>query len=168
MKQVIYIMALLLVISQANALGIASDWLEGNTLYLEKGEEYTYGIRIQNMDSDTVFVILEKTGNIGEVVDFKESYELKPKTSKNAIDFKIVMPENAKCSDTFSMGWSITETNPEEGQVSTAKRIHGGISIHTKCLKTKINQKLWTQIGLSIILIGGSVWYGIKKKKQED
>jgi hypothetical protein len=125
------------------ALGVASDFLDSNTLYLNPGQDYSYGIRLQNVQDKPVAVIIESEG-IGKIVDQKEKYLLEPMTTKNPINFEIHMPDNATEKDIYYLSWSVREVSDNDGgMISTSKEITGSISIMIKPKEQPSNSFDW-------------------------
>ena len=74
----------------AEALAVASDYLESNTLELIEGTSTIYGIRLQNPDPYEIRAKVNYDKEIMKAMDFKEEYTLPP-SSSTEIKFNITV-----------------------------------------------------------------------------
>ena len=79
-------------ITSVNALGIASDYLENNTMLLKKGESRLYGVRIQNLDLSADSGRFVLNSKVAEMIDYKEVYEFSEEQRIISLTINITAP----------------------------------------------------------------------------
>lgn len=109
MRFIVLILTALILISNVEALAVASDYLEDNTLQLIEGTSTIYSIRLQNTGSDETRVKIDYDGTLMKAIDFKEEYTLPPKSSTR-IEFNVTAPEYKKNSNVFTLSLTAHQT----------------------------------------------------------
>lgn len=109
----------------ANALAVASDHLEGNTLTLIEGTSKIYSIRLQNPDQYESRVRVDYDQQYMKAIDYKEEYILEPQSSTR-IEFNVTAPKYEKNNDLFVLSYTVHQLSAPSG---------GGIPFLTKINK---------------------------------
>lgn len=105
MRFIALILTALILISNAEALAVASDYLQDNTLQLIEGASTIYSIRLQNTGSDETRVKIDYDSALMKAIDFKEEYTLPPKSSTR-IEFNVTAPEYKKNNNVFALSYT--------------------------------------------------------------
>ena len=98
----------------AEALAVASDYLESNTMELEEGTSRIYGIRIQNPDPVEIKARVAYDTEFMKGLDFKEEYSI-PAESSVAIQFNITAPKYNKNNNLFRTDFTVHQLNNAPG-----------------------------------------------------
>lgn len=107
MKILVLIPLILIALTyNVNALAVASDYLENDTLFLVDGTSKLYGIRLQNPSSQEIQLQLTYDDAIVNVIDYEEIYTIPLKTNK-PIFFNISAPPNSKPGDTYTVSYTV-------------------------------------------------------------
>lgn len=96
----------MLLILDTQALSVASDYLEDNTLQLIEGTSAIYGIRLQNPDSYELRVKVDYDKGLMQAFEFKEEYVLQPGETAG-IRFNITAPKYKKGENIFTLSYTV-------------------------------------------------------------
>jgi len=111
----------------AYAFGIATPYLENDTLRLEPGQSYTYVITLQNNDDTDYYVDFNYTS---DVATLKELPSIVPSKSYNTqLSFDIKIPDKAFPGDRFSLAYSARPILNKTGQVGMTVEIRRTLKI---------------------------------------
>ena len=111
-----------------NALAVASDYLENNTLILLDGTSKLYGIRLQNPTSNEINIKVTYDSTIAKIVDYQEIYTIPPKTNQ-PIFFNISAPSNSKPEDTYTISYTVHELSGSGSGVPILLKINRGFKV---------------------------------------
>lgn len=114
MKAIVLILLGLILVLDVNALAVASDYLEGNTLNVTEETSKIYSIRLQNPYDYEIKVGVEYDRGIMQALDFKEEYTLEPKSSTK-IEFNVTAPKYIKGKDSFTLSYTVYQTSGAGG-----------------------------------------------------
>jgi len=129
MRVVILILISLVLILDVEALAVASDYLEKDTLTLIEGTSKIYSIRLQNIDSNDARVKVEYDKNIMEAINFQEIYTLPPKSSTR-IEFNITAPKYNKKNNIFIMSYTVHQlTGPSGSGIGFLTKINKNFKV---------------------------------------
>lgn len=120
MRSVIFLLILVAASLNVNALSVASDYLINNTMELMEGTSKIYSIRLQNPANEEVGVKLDYDASFMEVINYKETYILPPKTPGHRIEFNVTAN---KKPGLYTVSYTVNEVEPSGG---------GGLPIRLK------------------------------------
>jgi hypothetical protein len=109
---------LLLLIPSVYSLGMASTYLQENTLKLKPGESYIYFITLQNGDTIDINAEFTLNSEIAEIVNPKETYLLKGKSYDTEIILNITIPKEDSPGKIYSVSYSLKPIADTRGQIS--------------------------------------------------
>src|SRR3989344_909772 len=109
----------------AEAIAVASDYLEDNTLTLIEGTSKIYRIQLQNPDSFEIKYKVDYDDQFMKAIDFKEEYILPPKSSIS-IEFNVTAPKYDTKNNIFAVSYTVHQLTGGDG---------GGIPFLTKINK---------------------------------
>lgn len=108
MRNLIFAFLILILLSiNVYSLGVASDFLEDDTLELIEGASKLYGIRLQNPSQQEITVKLTYDETFLEAIDYQEEYTIPPKT--NLPVFFNVTAENVKPGQVHTVSYTVHE-----------------------------------------------------------
>ena len=125
MRVVILILLILALSLNVEAIAVASDYLESNTLELIEGSSKIYKINLQNPESYETIYRVDYSGEFMKAIDFKEEYTLPPKSSES-IKFNVTAPKYKKDNNVFTLSFTVHQLSGGGG---------GGIPFLTKINK---------------------------------
>ncbi len=125
MRLIIFILLSIILSSNVEALAVASDYLENNTLILTEGTSTIYSIRLQNPNSYETKVKVDYDTRFMKTIDFKEEYTLPPESSTR-IEFEVTAPEYNESNSLFVLGYTVHQLSGGGG---------GGVPFLTKINK---------------------------------
>ncbi len=96
---------LILVIYNVNALAVASDFLEDDTLVLVEGESKLYEIRVQNPTQQEIKVKITYDESFLEIIDQQDEYTIPPETNYPIL-FN-VSTRNAKVNQIYTLSYTV-------------------------------------------------------------
>jgi len=123
MRVLVLFLSLLLLVSALNAeaLAVASDYLENKTLMLREGTSTIYSIRLQNPYSYESKFKVDYDKDFMKAIDFKEEYIL-PSESSIRIEFNVTAPKYNKDNNLFTISYTVHElTGPPSGGMFLTK-----------------------------------------------
>jgi len=128
MKSIIFLLLIFIVLSTSGySISVASDYLVNDTMELVIGTSKIYGIRLQNPTDYKVGIKIDYDGNFIKVIDYKEVYDLEPKTTGYKILLNVTAPKNATVpGSVYTVGYTVGEVEPSGG---------GGIGLRLKINK---------------------------------
>ena len=88
------------------SLGVASDFLEDDTLELIEGASKLYGIRLQNPTEWEMKVKLTYDETFLKAIDYQDEYTIPPKTNYPIL-FNVSAPENAKPGKIYTLSYTV-------------------------------------------------------------
>ena len=103
---VLTIFILIALVYNVNALAVASDFLENDTIVLIEGASRLYGIRIQNPSQQEIRVKLTYDEAILKVIDYQDEYIIPPETNYPVL-FNVSTPKNAKPNQIYTVSYTI-------------------------------------------------------------
>jgi len=106
MKLTILILLTAILSLNVEALAVASDYLEDNTLTLMEETSEIYSIRLQNPNSYESKVKVDYDKKYMEPKEFKEEYTLPP-TSSTRIEFNVTAPKYDKTNNLFGISYTV-------------------------------------------------------------
>lgn len=136
----------------AEAIAVASDYLESNVMELEEGTSRIYGIRIQNPDNAESRAKVTYDTEFAKAIDFKEEYII-PAGSSVAIQFNITAPKYNKKNNLFNIGYTVHQLTHAPGagtQFFTS--IHQKIKLQVLKSPSKIHIDYFS-VAVAIILL---------------
>ena len=103
--------------AQTVAFGIATPYIENDTLKLEPGQSYIYAINVQNGDefSYSIDFSYSSTRNVANLRN--RDLFMPKKTYDNTFIFDINIPSDAKTGDVYILSYSAKPTNNNTGQI---------------------------------------------------
>lgn len=112
-----WLLAIAIFSASAYALGVASDFLENNTLHIEAGSYKEFRITLQNSEDElqAVHVSVTSDNDIAGLVDARDSYELPPKSYNTQLVINITIPKDAKAGASYDAGYSVGQGKAKEG-----------------------------------------------------
>ena len=114
MRVVILILLGLVLALNANALSVASDYLENDRLTLIEGTSKIYSIRLQNPDSFESTIRIDYDKDYMQAIDFKEEFTLPPKSSIR-IEFNVIAPEYDKNKNLLPISYTVHQISGAGG-----------------------------------------------------
>lgn len=109
-----------------NAISVASDYLQGNTMELISGTSNVYSIRLQNPTNAEVAIKLDYDHAFMKVIEYKEVYILPPKTSGYKILFNVTAP---KKEGLYNLGYAVSEVEPSGGGLPIRLKINKNFNL---------------------------------------
>lgn len=105
----------------ARAVGISRDYLPNNTFKLHVGETGRYGVRLPNVEDETVTLYFKVNSTPEDIVKIRggkdiDTYRIGP-NSKVELDIDISVPETAKVGDEYNVKMYVEQGGEGEGQV---------------------------------------------------
>ncbi len=92
MVRLLALAIILLLIPAVQGLGIASDYLPNDELYLKPGQSVIYGVRLQNGQNETIKVAFNVEGSVAKLIKPQEYYELPGKSYNTRLYINISIP----------------------------------------------------------------------------
>lgn len=117
---IFFLLGFVLVILEVHAISVASDYLTNDTLEIVEGNSKIYSIRLQNPTEQEIGIKLDYDTAFMKVIDYKEVYNLPPKTGGYKILFNVTA---SKKPGLFTVGYTVSEVEPGGG---------GGLPIRLK------------------------------------
>lgn len=127
MKLIIFISLAVLLSFSVNALSVASDFLENDTLLLMEGTSKLYGIRLQNPSSGQVYLQITSDNQIAKIVDYEETYVIPAKSSRSVL-FN-VSALNLKPGNSYSVGYTVYQLSGSGSGVGLALKINKNFNV---------------------------------------
>lgn len=147
------------------ALGVASDFLEQNTLTLTEGMSKIYGIRLQNNGPNEVKAKVFYDNRFMNAIDFKDEYIIPP-NSKVEILFNITAPKYDKDIEFHSVGYTLHQLSATSGEgVPLLSNINKNFKLKVLQDETKIDINYWKLVYIFIILV--IIFMIFKKRKNK-
>ena len=109
---ILILLALIALSLQVNAISVASDYLENNTLELISGTSKIYSIRLQNPTDEETGIKLDYDQTFIKVIDYKDTYILAPKVAGYKILFNVTAPKKLGL---YNVGYSVGEVDTGGG-----------------------------------------------------
>lgn len=128
MRVVIFILLAALLSFNANALAVASDYLEDNTLLVEDKGSKLYGIRLQNPDPGETQLQLTYDDSLSKVIDYEEVYTIPPKSAKSIL-FNVTAPKKLRPGDTFTIGYTVHQLSGSGSGVPLLLKINKSFNV---------------------------------------
>lgn len=125
MRLIIFILLSMASSLNVEALAVASDYLQDNTLELIESTSTIYSIRLQNPESYETIVKIDYDTGFMKALDFKGEYTLPPESSTR-IEFKVTAPKYNESNSLFVLGYTIHQLSGGGG---------GGVPFLTKINK---------------------------------
>ena len=122
MRVVILFLLILALSSNAEAIAVASDYLERDTLELIEGTSKIYRINLQNPDSYETGYKVTYDDKFMKALDFKEEYIL-PSKSSVTIEFNVTAPKYDKNNNLFKMSYTVHQLSGAGGGVGFLGKI---------------------------------------------
>ena len=114
MRLVILFILVLFMIPSVEAIAIASDHLEKNTLNLTEGTSVIYSIRLQNTDSSEARYKVTYDDTLMKIIGYKEEYTVDSKSTIR-IEFNVTAPEYVKNKNTFTLSYTVHQLSGSGG-----------------------------------------------------
>lgn len=150
----------------AEALAVASDYLESNTMELEEGTSRIYGIRIQNPDPVEVRTRVTYDSEFMKSMNFKEEYII-PAGDTVGIQFNITAPEYNKKNNLFSMSYTVQQLTYAPGAgTQFLTSIHKKIKLQVLKSPSRLHINYFS-VGFAIILLLIILFLYRKKKHKQ-
>jgi len=160
MRWVVLLIAVLALISDVEALAVASDFLDNNRLLLMEGTSTIYSIRLQNPDSEDSIVKVTYNDDHMIALDFKEEYTLKPGSSTR-IEFNVTAPKYNKRNNLFDMGYTVHQISGGGGTFLT--KISKIIKLEVIESPDKLHINYFSIVYVLVLLV--ILFFLFKKKK---
>ena len=106
MRFVVLFISVLVLIPSIEALAVASDYLEKNTLNLTEETSTIYSIRLQNPDSSQARFKVTYDDSLMNIIEYKEEYTVDPKSTVR-IEFNVTAPKYEKNKNVFSLSYTV-------------------------------------------------------------
>lgn len=126
MRVVVLFLISLMLSLNVNALAVASDYYNDNTLELIEETSKIFSIRLQNPDSYESRVKVDYDKQLMKAIDFKEEYALPPQSSTR-IEFNVTAPQYDKNNNLFVISYTVHQLSAGGG---------GGIPFLTRINKS--------------------------------
>ena len=123
MRFIVLILSVLILISEVEALSVASDYLPDKTLELREGTSTIYSIELQNPESFDVDVKVTYEDTFMTPINFKDEYTLEPQT-QTRINFNITAPKYKKEDNSFDIGFTVHQLTGAGGGVGFLPKIN--------------------------------------------
>jgi hypothetical protein len=109
MHKILIALALfLLVISpEIYSLGVAQDFLQDDTMYLQPGASRLLKITLQNEESQEVLVTLNFESEIARIIDMQQIYTIPPTFYDKRFYMNISIPLDTPYNTSYSIGYSV-------------------------------------------------------------
>src|SRR3989338_7755174 len=133
MKAIISIFLIIALSLNAEALAVASDYLEGNTLMLIEGSSRIYSIRLQNPDPYEARLKLDYDSQFMKAMGFEEEYVLPPKSAAR-IEFNVTAPKYDEKNSMFVISYTVYQLSGGSGGSFFLTKI-------SKTFKLKVKKK---------------------------
>jgi len=101
-------------ILDAEALSVASNYLEDNTLKLVEGNSTVYSIRLQNPDNEELRVKVDYDKGFMRAIGFKDEYILQPEETVR-IEFNVTAPKYVKNENIFTLSYTVHQLSGAGG-----------------------------------------------------
>ena len=151
----------------AEALAVASDYLESNTMELEEGTSRIYGIRIQNPDPVGVRARITYDTEFMKGLDFEEEYIISAGDTIG-IQFNITAPEYNKKNNLFSMSYTVHQLSYAPGAgTQFLTSIHKKIKLQVLKNPSRLHINYFSVAFAIILLLIILFLYRKKKHKQK-
>lgn len=127
-KLIIFIISFGVLLSfNVNAISVASDFLENDTLFLMEGTSKIYGIRLQNPASEQAYVQITYDSTIAKIIDYEETYVIPAKSSRS-VSFNVSAP-NSNPGDSYSVGYTVHQFAGSGQGVGIALKINKNFNV---------------------------------------
>jgi hypothetical protein len=93
-------------INIVNGFGLASSYLENNTMFLSPGKTQEYKVELQNNDNSEIKVKFRLESEIAKVLDEKEYYIVGGENKVKVITLLIKVPENSNPGEEYTVKYS--------------------------------------------------------------
>ncbi len=121
---IVFLLLALIITQQANAMGVAQDYLKNDTLLLTQGTSHVLNLYLQNPDDKSLIVNLTLQSAIAEILYPQVLYTLPPKPYTTKVAIKVTALSTAYVGDEFSVRYSlILFKNQEGGQLGMVSKI---------------------------------------------
>lgn len=127
MRLIIFITLAAMLSFNVNALSIASDFLENDTLFLMEGISKLYGIRLQNPASEQAYLQITYQSPIAKIVDYEETYTVPAKSSRSVF-FNVSAP-GSKPGDIYAVGYTVHQFSGSGQGVGIALKINKNFNV---------------------------------------
>jgi len=163
MRVVILILVSLILSLGVEAIAVASDYLESNTLVLIEGTSKIYKINLQNSDSYEIRYKLDYNNEYMQALDFKDEYILSPKSAVG-VEFNVTAPKFNKNNNLFDVSFTVHQLNgPAGGGIPFLPKIHKQFKLKVVKDPERLHiNYLYVAYGLILLII---IFFLYKKKK---
>ena len=128
MRVIVLVLLSLILVLDAKALAVASDYLPGGVLELTEESSTIYSIRLQNTESKESKVKVTYTDTYLKGINFKEEYTLPPKSSTR-IEFNVTAPKYNKDNNIFDMSYTVHQLSGAGGGIGFLSKINKNIKL---------------------------------------
>lgn len=169
MRMLIFIALIALSSLNAEALAVASDYLENNTLTLAEGTSKIYSIRLQNPESYDLVVKVDYDRDFMKAIDFKEEYTM-PKKSALRIEFNVTAPEYDEKKNEFVIGYTVHQSGGGGTGISFLTKINKNFKLKVaenpskKAISNKNKPKIGNNYAVLAIIALVLLLYMLRKK----
>ena len=160
-KYLIFALMVLALSFKVDAIAVASDYLENNTLELVEGGSAIYSIRLQNPTDNEIGMKLDYDSTFMKVADYKDLYILQPRSNYKIL-FNVTAP---KKPGLHSVSYTVSEVEPGGGAgVGLLLKINRNfnLKIIRDPSKFHMDNEVWYAAAAIILLI-----YFVRKERLE-
>lgn len=152
MRVVILFLLILALSSNAEAIAVASDYLERDTLELIEGTSKIYRINLQNPDSYETGYKVTYDDKFMKALDFKEEYIL-PSKSSVTIEFNVTAPKYDKNNNLFKMSYTVHQLGGAGGGIGFLGKISKQFNLQVLKSPNKLHINYFNVIYAVILLV---------------
>lgn len=147
MKKVYIALALLVNIILCSvfiqALGVAQEYLEDNTLYLKPGTSRLFTVTLQNEDDEEVKIKFVVASEIITIINPEEYYTIPAKFYDTRIRLNIFVPQDAKIDTVYPINYYVQPmANSDGGMIPLNLRINKQFFVKVIDETQEIEQKI--------------------------
>ena len=128
MKRVTLLLFLLL-IPTVYSLGLASTYLEDNTLKLKPGESFIYTITLQNSEDIDIEAEFTLNSEIAYSINPQDTYLIQGKTYDTKIKLNVTIPDNQDIGKKYNIAYSLKPITTSTGQVTMNFKLNKNFNV---------------------------------------
>jgi len=130
-RAILFLFVYFLLLGKVNALGIATDYLPGNTILLAAGESTLHRLNLQNPRDEPIKVSFElHETEIAKILGNETAFVLPPKNFNKNIYINVTIPKNAKAGEEFIVAYSLIGfPKQESGFLGMGATVSGKVNV---------------------------------------
>ena len=152
MRVVIFILFVILLSFNVNALAVASDYLKNDTMILEDDESKIYGIRLQNTGLGEIYLKVTYDDTVAKIIDYQEFYTVSPESSYEIL-FNISPPKKSRPNEVFTVSYTVHELGGKGGSLPILLKINKNFNVRIIKNPEKIYLEDYSYVTYSVIAL---------------